>query len=795
MKQNRILLILLIVIFPLIAKTQERPVDVNTDWNNQRHMWQAAWITHPTASVFDYSVFNFRKKFNLNELRDSSIIFVSADNRYRLFVNEIEVARGPAKSNLQYWKYETINIAPYLRKGENIIAAEVFNLGEFRPASQFSSRTAFILQGDGYLSEKLNTGNTNWLVTHNKAYKSNPVTKKMVRHFFVAGPCDSIAANLYPWGWQTTNYDDRNWLAPKRIEPGVGRGFLHGVSWHLAPREIPMMEERVTRFKKIVRAESIEVDPQFLSGRKKLIVPANSTVKFLLDHEKLTIGYPEMIVSGGNNSVIKVTYAEALYDKNGKKGNRNIVDGKEMQGYYDVFLPDGGAKRKFVPLSLRTCRYVELEITTEEKPLEIDDFYLIFTAYPFKENAFFKTDDPLLTQIWNTGWWTARLCAGETYMDCPYWEQLQYIGDSRIQALISLYVSGDDRLMRNLLLEADQSRMSEGLTMGRPPTNNVSVIPTFSLYWVDMVHDYYMHRSDSAFVLQFLPGIRSVLGWFERRMDDNGLLGSLDWFNFTDWADGFMCGMAYGADSGNSALISLQFAYALDNASELFQHFGHDYEASKYKNLASKIKDAVYQLSFNKQKGFFRDTPTDDIYSQHTNIWAVLTDAIPQSEQKELIERVITEKSLIQTSIYFRFYLFQAMYKAGLANDYLSQLGDWKQMIEKGLSTFEEGDYLERSDCHAWGASPNYDFLATVCGIRPLKSGFKEVSIKPAFGDLKTVHAKMPHPKGKIEMKLTVKGESGIIGFVSLPENTTGTFEWFGKHIQISPGKNIIDLN
>ncbi|WP_159523021.1 alpha-L-rhamnosidase-related protein [Sunxiuqinia indica] len=795
MKQTRILLILLIVIFPLTGKPQERPVEVNTDWNNQRHMWQSAWITHPTASGFEYSVFNFRRKFYLNEVCDSSVIYVSADNRYRLYVNEVEVAKGPAKSSLQYWKYETVNITPFLKKGENIIAAEVFNLGEFRPVSQFSNRTAFILQGAGYLGEKLNTGGTNWRVTHNKAYKPNPVTNKMVRHFFVAGPCDSIAADLYPWGWQKLSYDDSKWLAPKAIETGVGRGFLHGVLWHLVPREIPMMEQRLTRFKKIARTEGIEADRQFLSGGKRIIVPANSKVKLLLDHEKLTIGYPELIVSGGKNSSIKVTYAEALYAKDGKKGNRNIIEGKEIEGYYDIFIPDGGTKRKFIPLWLRTCRYAELEITTSEEPLELEDFYLIFTAYPFEENAFFKTDDPSLTQIWDTGWWTARLCAGETYMDCPYWEQLQYLGDSRIQALISLYVSGDDRLMRNLLLQADQSRMPEGLTMGRGPTNNLQVIPPFSLYWVDLVHDYYMHRNDPVFVRQFLPGIRSVLGWFERRMDDNGLLGSLDWFNFTDWTDGFMCGMPSGADSGNSALISLQFAYALDNASELFQYFGHDYEASQYKNLASNIKEAVYKLCYDRQKGFFRDIPTDEIYSQHTNIWAVLTDAIPQSEQKELIERVIEDKSLIQTSIYFRFYLFQAMYKAGLANDYLHQLDDWKKMIENGLSTFEEGDYSERSDCHAWSSSPNYDLLATVCGIRPSKPGFKEVSIKPAFGDLKTVHAQMPHSNGIIEIELTRKGKSGITGFVSLPESIVGTFEWSGKHIHISPGKNIIDLN
>ena len=86
-------------------------------------------------------------------------------------------------------------------------------------------------------------------------------------------------------------------------------------------------------------------------------------------------------------------------------------------------------------------------------------------------------------EIWNVGWRTARLCANETYYDCPYYEQLQYIGDTRIQALISLYVSGDDRLVRNALMCYNESRKYDGLTQSRYPSANIQVIPPFSLYY------------------------------------------------------------------------------------------------------------------------------------------------------------------------------------------------------------------------------------------------------------------------------------------------------------------------
>ncbi len=119
-------------------------------------------------------------------------------------------------------------------------------------------------------------------------------------------------------------------------------------------------------------------------------------------------------------------------------------------------------------------------------------------------------------------WRGARLCAFETYFDTPYYEQLQYVGDTRIQALISLYMTGDDRLVRQAISHFDLSRIPDGITASRYPSSLGQYIPTFSLLWVAMVHDYWMHRDDPAFVRDLLPGVRGVVGWFESRVDDIG---------------------------------------------------------------------------------------------------------------------------------------------------------------------------------------------------------------------------------------------------------------------------------
>lgn len=785
-------LLLLLILFQA-GWSQENDIQVNTDWDHERHAWSSSWITHPDCARTEYGVYMLRKRFSIEKIPDSLTVYVSADNRYRLLVNGSQVAMGPARGSLMHWRYETIDIAPYLLEGENIIAAEVFNMGTLRPDAMFSYQTAFIFQAEQPFGEELNTPG-NWVIQENAAYTPLAVTAEVVKGYYVAGPTERIDGNVYPWGWEEQDFDDSGWAAPTVITKGVGRGYMHGVPWMLVPRNIPMMEQRPEMITRVRLAEGIDAPEGFTSGDNPLTIPAKSKCKILLDQEYLTTSFPQVLISGGKGSELKITYAETLYQEDMWKGDRDQVEGKKMLGYYDLILPDGGKKRLYRTLSTRTYRYMQLEITTGEDPLIIKQLHGIYTAYPFQKHAHVESGESFLDQVQEIGWRTARLCAAETYMDCPYYEQLQYLGDTRIQALISLYVSGDDRLMRNTLQQADNSRLPDGLTMSRAPSAIPQIIPPFSLYWVDMVHDYHLHRQDENFIRSFLPGIHAVLGWFERRLRDDQLMGGLEWLNFSDWTQGFMVGSPPGVDLGGSALISLNYAYALERAAALFEYYGDAHYARKYSDLSKRIKKAVYDLCYDEKKGLLADTPDKTDFSQHTNIFGILTDCFPLTIQSRVMEDVINDTSLVQTTIYYRFYLFEAMLKSGLGDQYLTQMEPWRDMINKGLTTWEEGDYDERSDCHAWGSSPNYHLLSIVCGIRPGSPGFKTVSITPNLGNLEHVSASMPHPNGSIEVVYHHKAGKKLEATIKLPPGTTGEFSWGGETRMLSPGQQTILL-
>jgi len=757
--------------------------------------WPASWISCPDVPPREYGVYHFRKTFTIDQQPSKFIVHVTADNRYRLFVNGTPVCNGPARGDLYNWYFETIDIASYLKKGNNTIAALVWNMGVYAPVAQVSNQTAFVLQGNGEAEKIINT-DQGWKVFNNPSYTPCSTDNGARLHtYMVTGPGDQVDAAKYPWGWELPGFDDSNWEVAKKITNPVAVGYGTDNMWSLQPRNIPLMRESKQQISLVSRTTGIEVSNEFLGGNTPLQIPANKTVSILLDQTFNTVAYPELLISLGRGATVKLTYAEALFTKEGQKGNRNEIDGKNIMGNYDIFLPDGGSKRLFRPLWFRTYRYLQLDITTRDQPLIIDDFYGNATGYPFDVKASFSSNDASLQQIWDIGWRTAKLCAGETYFDCPYYEQLQYEGDTRIQSLISLYVSGDDRLMRKAILDFYHSRVPEGLTQGRYPSNRLQVIPPFSLYWVSMVYDYWMHRNDQQFVSDFLIPITGVLDWYEKNIDRSiKMLGPMKWWNFVDWNDAFPNGVPDGAEDGNSSVLTLQYVNTLLQAADLFAFYGKINEAVHYRQLAAELNAATYRHCFDVKKGLMANTPLKNTFSQHASIMAVLTGCVSKTEMKNVMQKVLVDTTLSQATFYYRFYLNRALKKAGMADMYYVQLKPWRDMIKNGLTTFAENPDPSRSDCHAWSSSPNYDFFATICGIVPAKPGFSSVRIEPALGELTQVAGIMPHPDGNISVTLQRKGEKGIEAQIILPTQLAGEFIWNGKEIKLKGGSQKIVL-
>ncbi len=767
-----------------------------------RVVWTAQWISVPGVSGQEYGVYHFRRVFDLPAKPDRFIVYVSADNRYQLFVNGRRVSWGPARGDLTHWRYETVDIAPELQAGKNVLAAVVWNDGAYRAVAQITNETGFVLDADAPEHRMVNTGR-GWKCVRDEAYAPQPLPPDQATGYHALAANERLDANRYPWGWEQLDYDDASWPAARELSHAAARDARDAPNrWMLVPRSIPMEEQAPSRLLKIRKAEGVAAPDAFLAGSAPIRVPAHTHASLLLDQTYLTTAYPELTVSGGKSARVDLHYAETLYNSKRPidKGNRNEIAGKHFYGPSDTYLADGGQARVYRPLYWRTYRYIELDADTADDPLTIDDLKETFTAYPFDRKAQFHAGstetDGQIQKILSTGWRTARLCAHETYMDCPFYEQLQYAGDARIQMMISLYMTGDSRLMKNGIALLNSSRTAEGATYSRAPSYLQQYIPPFSLWWIGMVHDYWMYVDDPGFVKQMLPGVHAVLEFYSSYQKTNGSLRHMPWWNFVDWVKQWPNGEPPAEPDGSSAAaLDLQLLLAYQWAADLENAFGSKARAGEYTAAAGDLRATIAATDWDAARGLFADQPSHRSYSQQVNTLAVLAHILPEPQARAVLDKTINDTSLAQCSIYFRAYMNAALREVGLGDRYLDMLGPWRDMLAQGLTTWAEWSGPDaRSDCHAWGASPNFELLRTVAGIESMAPGFARVRIAPNLGTLPSVSAAMPHPRGLIHVELK-QTRGRRTAEIELPPGVSGELDWGGARRVLQPGNNRVEIS
>jgi len=213
-----------------------------------RKPWTAKWISYPDNSNSEYGVYLFRKEISIDTEPEKFIIHVSADNRYKLYINGIYVCNGPARSYLYKWNFESIDISSYLHMGKNIISAIVWNFGWQRPLAQISAQTGFIIQGDTKEENIINSDNS-WAVFKDVAYKPLSVN---INQYYAAGVGEEFNCEKHPWGWMDGDFNAAGWKQAQIVETAKPVGCMGewgGISTHLlSKREIPLMEEKEQRF-------------------------------------------------------------------------------------------------------------------------------------------------------------------------------------------------------------------------------------------------------------------------------------------------------------------------------------------------------------------------------------------------------------------------------------------------------------------------------------------------------------------------------------------------------------------
>ena len=153
-----------------------------------------------------------------------------------------------------------------------------------------------------------------------------------------------------------------------------------------------------------------------------------------------------------------------------------------------------------------------------------------------------------------------------------------------------------------------------------------------------------------------------------------------------------------------------------------------------------------------------QDGPGVEQYSQHVQVFSILTDTTELKQGRRNLERTLMHpQDYAQCSVAMAYYLFRALQKTDLYTWTKEYSRLWVRMLEKGLTTCVEDEVGERSDCHAWGSLILYELPAVVLGVQPAEPGYRSVRIRPEPGCLEYAEGNVMTPKGTVRVSWSLR--------------------------------------
>ncbi|KAH7093518.1 hypothetical protein FB567DRAFT_462224 [Paraphoma chrysanthemicola] len=712
-------------------------------------IWVPDWIDSSSYNTAGRLV-NFIRTFNLDAIPTRAIIHCSADTRYKLLINGKRVVIGPVRSSPGIWYYDSLDIAEHLKIGSNEVRFLVLRYFAATRSAMPFARTAYpgltVIGGvdtTGASFIDLGTGD-DW-----KAKVDESVQ-------YPAGLVDDVFLHIY-----------------ERVKPKPGASLVstknYGIKtlngelapWRLQPRVIPMPEQSnvvIHTVRPFTDSVSEQEWYKYFSGDETLELSAGSSHTLDIQahvHSTAFLQWKLKASSASSHVKLKVIYSEGYeleprsYPFFRTKTDRLDAASGRIIGpcdEVDLDIPSSEIVT-YEPFWFRTFRIIRVEITVGSAPIELVSFSATQINYPLKVKAELEQPgDPQSKQIWDVSIRTMRNCMFDGYSDCPFYEQLQYGGDSYPVGLFHYLISGDDRLMRQAITNFASSITPEGLTQSRFPSQVPQIIVGFSLYWILAISKHHLFFGDTAYTKSLLPRIDGVLDFYDRHIDDLGLVSGFpeDVWQFVDWVTTWGATEAHpdkgvptsGRKTNRHTFFSLLYAHVLKEAAELVRIVGRPGHAAEYEIRAEHVLDAVRTHCYDGK--FFTDSTAniadDSAYSQHCQVFAVIAGAAESDDQVRLLTASRTDARFSKCSYFMQFYALRAY--AIVGDDVYDSVwptiwNPWRKMLANNMTTWEEDDVRQRSDCHAWGSVPIYEYCTELAGVQPVAPKCSKILFKP----------------------------------------------------------------
>lgn len=764
----------------------------------------------PPRSVADEAnrFIYFRKTFTVDERAHTALLHISADGRYQLFVNGTFIGRGPARCDPAFQYYDSYEIAPHLRPGQNVIAVLVHSYGRHMAWYQLPRLEHARIFGCGglFVQGDLQTGHARLFIDTDTSWRYlEAAAWQQETSAGAVGFIEVYDARLAPPDWQLPEFDDSTWSTAELLTaPDWPRTPLIRPFPFMTPRDIPPLLERMHYAVRLHRAAQVaEANDQpnlpsqigaealqalttcTVQGAEKLVHGGAVTVQtapgqavaLVLDFGGTMTGRPCFTVDAPAGAIIDIGTAERLQDDH-------------IEPRFHSFLTSENVDRVITRVGRQTWerfewtgfRYLQLTIRKASTPLTIHNVALNFTSYPVESRGSFACADDLLNQIWQAGAHTLQLCMHDGFVDCPQREQRQFVGDAYIEVLVNFVAFGDPYLTAKLLRQVQQSQRADGMTQTATPSDtaaeSAAVICDYALYWLMTIREYIRYSGDTAIIAELYPSIERVVTWFERFADVDGLINSPPHWIFVDWAE---------VDKrGQATALNAHFVQALRLSAELAELYGLPARARAWRNRADQLVTALNHHLWDDERGVYVDARLDGVQSQRVSQQAnglcLAYGIVPQERQARVIAYITDPARVKLTAAMPRLYqpppfeeaqdvvlaqpfcahhLHRGLAQAGRSDLILANIRErWGAMITAGSTTLWELWSPLASQCHAWSTTPTFDLSTYILGVTPLADGFTQVQIAPQPVDLAWAEGIVPTPHGALHVRWEQTAES-----------------------------------
>lgn len=674
----------------------------------------------------------FRKTFELKSRPSSAPIHITADAEYRLYVNGKYVGRGPAPNPPSHISVDKLDVASYLKSGKNAVGVIVYHLG-VQSFPRVLGRAGLFAQID--LPGQAVSTDATWK-WHDAWWEPTGERFSGFREF-----TEHLDGRKEQAGWAEPRFDDSAWRAAAEIGPAGTAPWTA-----MEERDIPMPDHRPTYAASVVFTSICSPTPpakkeaaaelakvpwkpdtstaapfERLAGNRPSSVTVDTATAgriIGIDFGREVSGYPELTVENDRDgAVIDAGYGEGI------EADGHVSVRRQGNPDCDRFTLRKGSQTLRI-FHHRAFRYMLLAVRGGKETIHPPQ--VIESGYPVQMKGSFASSDPRLDKIWQVGRRTMQICMDQGFMDCPWRERGQYIGDGLAELPAALYAFGDTTLMRRFLRQAQFCQPADGMLEPAYPNDwtlwhgqrGPNRIPGYGALWVVMLDQYYHATGDKALVSELLPTMKRLMAWFEPHVGSDGLLAEIPEWNFIDWAK--------MDPKSQMACLNLQYLWALRSAASLCAAAG---EKSAYDEQAAKLAKRFDEVFWSEPDGLYRDAA--NVLTEHTNALALLILVEDPARASRIIAKLDDPLILKPESPYFEGFVLRALCKHGRHDLALKTIREkWGNMIDHGATTFWESYGAQWSLCHAWSCTPTALLSEEVLGVR-YDAAAKRIYISP----------------------------------------------------------------